>query len=114
MARYGSVAWMLRNLDREEVDRNRNRCIKRQLRKIHDARLRHFAQALVHEILHDPECHEWNIREKVISRRKIGRASYFLYLRKLDETLLNVPYVEGRINRSHQQHQPPTGKETLT
>ena len=82
---YGSVNWMLARLDAEYIAERRAKASKRFFRRIKNPALKRFCQALKHEMVHDPECHEWNIPKKVSSRLKIGRAMYFRYLQKVDK-----------------------------
>ena len=73
---YGSVNWMLAQLDAEYIAERRAKASKRFFRRIKNPALKRFCQALKHEMVHDPECHEWNIPKKVSSRLKIGLRTY--------------------------------------
>ena len=81
---YGSVNWMLARLDAEYIAERRAKASKRFFRRIKNPALKRFCQALKHEMVHDPECHEWNIPKKVSSRLKIGHTSYYSTLKKLE------------------------------
>ena len=75
-----TAAAMYRYLDREAIEKRRAKKAERFFRKIKNLSLRKFAQAIKHEIVHDPKCNESDIRKKVISRCKISARSYYSYL----------------------------------
>jgi len=79
--KWGSVESMVRYLDRKEIAEARRRHAKKCLRRIKNKNFRRFVSTLKYEVERDKDCHEWNIREKVCSRLKIGRATYFRLLK---------------------------------
>ena len=76
--KYGSVGWMLVRLDAEAIDERRRKNSKRFIRRLESNVLKAFAHALKYEMLHDHECHEWNIRKKVCNRLGIKAREYRL------------------------------------
>ena len=101
-----SVAAMVAYLDREAIAKAMRKRAKKTLRPL-PPHLRHFAQTLKYEMLRDPECHEWNIRKKVVSRLKIGRRMYEKYMLRVRKTLPNALYVGSVQNRN--DHPKPKG-----
>ena len=79
---YGSVGAMLAYLDREAIEYRKARACDRFFRRIENPTLREFCQALKHEMIHDPKCHEFNIAKKVRYRMKISQAEYYLLRNK--------------------------------
>ena len=79
---YGSVGAMLAYLDREAIAEYRRKSAKRFFRCIKNQTLRLFCETLKHEMIHNPECHEWNISKKVRYRMKISQAEYYLLRNK--------------------------------
>ena len=84
--RYGSVAAMVRWLDREEIAAARERRMRRVVRKL-PPRQRKFALALKH-VLEDVPGPENLHSEKIMKRLKIGRRMYFYQLSELHKTLV--------------------------
>ena len=83
--RYGSVAAMVRWLDREEIAAKRERRMRKIVRRL-PPNERRFALALKHvlEAVPGPE----NLhREKIMKALKIGRAMYFRMLQRVDKNL---------------------------
>ena len=85
MSQYGSVNWMLDQLDAEEIAYRRARACDKFFRRIKNPTLKRFCQVLKHEMIPDPKCNEFNIREKVCSRLKIGHTTYYSTLKKLEK-----------------------------
>ena len=84
--RYGSVAAMVRWLDREEIAAERERRMRKIVRRL-PPNERRFALALKHvlEAVPGPE----NLhREKIMKALKIGRAMYFRMLQRVDKNLV--------------------------
>ena len=77
---YGSVNWMVARLDAEYIAYRKARACDRFFRRIKNPALKRFCQALKHEMVHDPKCHEFNIPKKVSSRLKIGLRMYHKHL----------------------------------
>ena len=84
--RYGSVAAMVRWLDREEIAAARERRMRKIVRKLLP-RLRKFALTLRH-VLEDVPGPENLHREKIMKRLEIGRRMYFYQLSELHKTLV--------------------------
>ena len=84
--RYGSVAAMVRWLDREEIAAARERRMRKIVRKL-PPRLRKFALALKH-VLEVVPGHQDLQREKIMKRLKIGRRMYFYQLSELHKNLV--------------------------
>ena len=84
--KYGSVAAMVRWLDREEISAARERRMRKIVRKL-PPRQRKFALALKH-VLEDVPGPENLHGEKIMKALKIGRAMYFRALKKVDKTLV--------------------------
>ena len=83
--RYGSVAAMVRWLDREEIAAERERRMRKIVRRL-PPNERRFVLALKHvlEAVPGPE----NLhREKIMKALKIGRAMYFRMLQRVDKNL---------------------------
>ena len=84
--RYGSVAAMVRWLDREEIADARERRMRKIVRRL-PPNERRFVLALKHvlEAVPGPE----NLhREKIMKALKIGRAMYFRMLQRVDKNLV--------------------------
>ena len=84
--RYGSVAAMVRWLDREEIAAERERRMRKIVRRL-PPNERRFVLALKHvlEAVPGPE----NLhREKIMKALKIGRAMYFRMLQRVDKNLV--------------------------
>lgn len=84
--RYGSVAAMVRWLDREEIAAARERRMRKIVRRL-PPNERRFVLALKHvlEAVPGPE----NLhREKIMKALKIGRAMYFRMLQRVDKNLV--------------------------
>ena len=84
--RYGSVAAMVRWLDREEIAAARERRMRKIVRKL-PPRQRKFALALKH-VLEDVPGPQNLHGEKIMKRLKIGRRMYFYQLAELHKTLV--------------------------
>ena len=78
-----SAAAMYRYLDRGVIEKRRERAMRNYMRRIENPKLRKFALSLV-RVMTVETGPEICIRKKVISRCKIGRATYFEYLKILD------------------------------
>ena len=84
--RYGSVAAMVRWLDREEIAAARERRMRKIVRRL-PPNERRFVLALKHvlEAVPGPE----NLhREKIMKALKIKRAMYFRMLQRVDKNLV--------------------------
>ena len=84
--RYGSVAAMVRWLDREEIAAARERRMRKIVRKL-PPRQRKFALALKH-VLEDVPGPQNLHGEKIMKRLGIGRRMYFYQLSELHKTLV--------------------------
>ena len=82
-----TAAAMYRFLDREAIEQRRYKNSRKFFRSLPSKSLRQFAKALKHEMVHDPECNESNIPQKVMARLKIGRRMYEKRIKKVRETL---------------------------
>ena len=74
--KYGSVNYMLAYLDADQIARRQARACKKFLCRIKNKAIRTFCKALKHEMVDDPECHEFNIPKKVCYLMKIGAREY--------------------------------------
>ena len=83
--KYGSVAAMVRWLDREEIAAARERRMRKIVRKL-PPRQRKFALALKH-VLEDVPGPQNLHGEKIMKRLKIGRRMYFYQLSELHKNL---------------------------
>ena len=84
--RYGSVAAMVRWLDREEAAAARERRMRRIVRRL-PPRLRRFALGLKHGLEGVPGPQDLH-REKIMKRLEIGRRMYFYQLSELHKTFV--------------------------
>ena len=84
--RYGSVAAMVRWLDREEIAAARERRMRKIVRKL-PPRLRKFALTLRH-VLEDVPGPQDLQREKIMKRLKIGDRMYRKYISSVPKYLV--------------------------
>ena len=84
--RYGSVAAMVRWLDREEIAAARERRMRRIVRKL-PPRLRKFALVLKH-VLEDVPGPQNLQREKIMKRLKIKATVYYERRAETEKTLV--------------------------
>ena len=84
--KYGSVAAMVRWLDREEIAAARERRMRKIVRKL-PPRQRKFALALKHVLEVVPGPQDLH-REKIMKALKIKRAMYYRVLQGVDKNLV--------------------------
>ena len=84
--KYGSAAAMVAWLDRDEIAAERERKLRRTVRKL-SPRQRKFVLALRHVLEVVPGPQDLH-REKIMKRLKTGRRMYFYQLSELHKTLV--------------------------